>query len=130
MKKTLLASLLSLTIFLSGGALLVYAQSSGSPPPPPGQLPNPFKGGNSLIGLFQTIVNDILMPIGGVIAVLAFIYAGFLYVTARGNEGQVKTAHKALLYTAIGTAILLGAWVIAKVICQTIGQLGGPVCPV
>ncbi len=93
------------------------------------KISNPFSGGDTLFALLRTIINDILMPIGGVLAVLAFIYSGFLYVTAQGNETKIKTAHTALLYTAIGTAVLLGSWVLATVICNTIGQLGGPVCP-
>ena len=91
-------------------------------------LDNPFSGGDSLFDLLRLIINDILLPIGGVLAVLAFIYSGFLYVMAQGNETKLAKAHKALLYTSIGTAILLGSWVLANVICQTIGQLGGPVC--
>lgn len=145
-KKTFLASFLSLTIFFALGAGIVFSQEEeGSFPveekggfpveekgsnPGDTTLKNPFRGGqNSLFGLLKTIINDILMPIGGVLAVLAFIYSGFLYVTARGNQTKIDTAHKALLYTAIGTAVILGAWVFATVICQTIGQLGGPVCP-
>jgi len=92
------------------------------------KLDNPFKGGNSLFELLKSVMNDIVLPIGGVLAVLAFIYSGFLYVTAQGDETQLKTAHKALLYTSIGTAVLLGSWVLANVICETIGQLGGPAC--
>jgi hypothetical protein len=94
----------------------------------PFKIDNPFKYGNSLFELLRAIINNILMPIGGVLAVLAFIYSGFLYVTAQGNMEKIKTAHKALLYTAIGTAVLLGSWVIANAICNTIQQLGGPLC--
>lgn len=88
-----------------------------------GVLPNPFKGGCSLYELLEAIIQNILLPIGAVLAVLAFIYSGFLYVTARGNTTKIKTAHRALLYSAIGTAILLGAWAIAKVIQNTIGNI-------
>ena len=77
----------------------------------------------------KVILNDIIMPIGGVLVVLAFIYSGFLYVTAQGDTKKISDAHKALLYTAIGTAVLLGSWVLATAICKTIGQLGGPICP-
>ena len=86
----------------------------------PIELKNPFSGGNSLFGLLEKVVNEILLPIGGILAVLAFIYSGFLFVTAQGNETKLKTAKTALLYTAIGTALLLGAWVFAKAICGTI----------
>ncbi|PIQ66253.1 MAG: hypothetical protein COV96_02450 [Candidatus Zambryskibacteria bacterium CG11_big_fil_rev_8_21_14_0_20_42_18] len=91
-------------------------------------LNNPFNGSDSLFELLKSIMNNIVLPIGGVLAVLAFIYSGFLYVTAQGDESQLKTAHRALLYTSIGTAVLLGSWVLANVICQTIGLLGGPAC--
>ena len=100
----------------------------GNPPAEPIKIPNPFQGGDSLYALLKTIIEKILMPIGGVLAVLAFIYSGFMYVTAQGNEEKIKKAHSALLTTAIGTAVLLGSWALASVICETIGQLGGPVC--
>jgi Type IV secretion system pilin len=121
-KKTFLASLLSLSIFFIMGVALVSAQPTG--PSVNIKLPNPFAGGgNSLFALLEKVINNILLPIGGVLAVLAFIYAGFLYVTAQGNEAKLQTAHKALLYTSVGTAVLLGSWVIAKVIENTINQL-------
>lgn len=118
------------------GAVLVYAQEEGGGGGGeegggnPGiiiRLSNPFNcGGVSPCTLFTflgAIINNILLPIGGVLAVLAFIYSGFLYVTAQGSETKLATAHKALLYTSIGTAVLLGSWVIAKVIENTINQL-------
>ena len=83
---------------------------------------NPFKQ-NSIQGLIEVIVNDILMPVGGVIAVLMIMYAGFLYVTARGNSSKIEKAHQALLWAVIGAAILLGALVISEAISKTIGQL-------
>ena len=134
MKKTLLSPLLSLLIFFSL-TVLVYAQptSGGNPPTSGGNpiqfsLDNPFGANKSLFTLMKAIVDNIILPIGGVLAVLAFIYSGFLYVTAQGDESKIKTAHKSLLYTSIGTAVLLGSWLLANLICETIGQLGGPVC--
>ncbi|MEX2013429.1 MAG: hypothetical protein WD897_00740 [Parcubacteria group bacterium] len=132
--KKLSAVLVSLSIFFVTGAVLVYAQENiiTNPSPttvttnPSGniiKLENPFRGGDSLFALLRMIIDNIILPIGGVLAVLAFIYSGFLYVTAQGNETKLATAHRALLYTAIGTAVLLGSWVIAKVIENTINQL-------
>lgn len=143
MKKTFLTSLLLLTIFFAIGSAITSAQTGGSGttggtggtgntnnPRLAVTLENPFKntGSNSLFDLLKAVINNILLPIGGVIAVLSFIYSGFLYVMAQGNETKLSTAHKALLYTSIGTAVLLGSWVLANVICNTIGLLGGPVC--
>jgi hypothetical protein len=142
MKKILLTATLSLTLLIAFSAVVpVYAQSTGSNPPPisgsnpppitgsnpdGNKLPNPFRCAGedcNLIGLLKAIVNNILMPIGVVLAVLAFIYAGFKYVMAQGNVNKVAEAHRTLLYTAIGTAILLGAWTIANVIHNTITSI-------
>lgn len=87
-------------------------------------FPNPFsKAGNDLFTVMKNIVNQVILPIGGVIAVLAFIFTGFKYVMAKGKPDKIQEANRALLYTAIGTAILLGAWVIANVIGNTVNQL-------
>lgn len=105
--------------------------------PPPGgrgtiiKIENPFKcpSGSStsnectIPDFIKVVIEKILMPIGGVVAVLMVMWAGFLYVTAGGNENQIKKAHDALLSAVIGAAILLGAWVIATAIQGTIDQL-------
>ncbi len=114
-------------------ARVALAQSGGGPGGNEGgpsknvnvpiQLDNPFSVGNDLFELADALVNKVVLPIGGVLCVLGFIYAGFVYVTARGNPTKISTAHNALLYSAIGTAILLGAWVIASVIKNTIMAL-------
>jgi SNF family Na+-dependent transporter len=138
--KKLSAVLVSFSLLFVIGIISVYAQQGGGTNPPQGggtnppqgggtnipvniTLTNPFSKADSLFELLETVVNDILLPIGGVLAVLAFIYSGFKYVTAQGNEDKIKTAHKALLYTSIGTAVLLGSWVIAQLIENTINQL-------
>ena len=87
-------------------------------------IPNPFKQ-DTIEALIRTIINDILIPIGGVIATVMIIYAGFKYVTAGGNDTKIKEAHDALKWAVIGAAILLGAWVISEAIGATINQLKG-----
>lgn len=138
MKKTF-AFCLSLIILLSLGGFVVSAQNTSTTDEPTTrttdgpttrttdigfrELENPFRNADTLDELLNLILNDIVLPIGGILAVLAFIYSGFLYVTAQGNESKLAKAHSALLYTAIGTAVLLGAAVIASVIGNTVEQL-------
>jgi hypothetical protein len=86
-------------------------------------LGNPFKTGSSLEGFLNNLIDNLVFPIGGILAVLAFIYSGFLYVMARGNSTKISEANKALLYTAIGTAVLLGARIISAVVGGTVQQL-------
>ena len=81
-------------------------------------LQNPL-GNQSLIGFFESIL-DVIMIFAVPIIVFFIIYAGFLYVTAQGNESKVSTAHMALLYSVIGGVIILGARVILAVISGTI----------
>lgn len=117
--------------FVFGSLILLgitFANSVFADPPSGGgvnivKLENPFKFGNDLYSFVEALINGIVLPLGGMLCVLAFIYAGFLYVKARGNEDEIKNAHRAFLYSAIGTAILLGAWAIANAVRATIGQL-------
>jgi len=114
--------------YAQGGKTLPNPPAGGTTQPPPApikmniQIDNPFKK-STIKDLIETIVNDILIPIGAVVAVLMIIYAGFLFVTARGNETQITKARQALLWAVIGAAILLGAWVISQAITTTIDQL-------
>lgn len=86
-------------------------------------LENPFKIGNNLYDVLKNIVHNVLLPIGGILCVLAFIFAGFKYVTAQGDPKAIDTAHKMLLYASIGTVLLLGAEVFSTAISNTVNSL-------
>lgn len=66
---------------------------------------------------------DIVTEFGAVVAVLFIIWSGFLFVKAQGNQDALKKAKSTLYTTIIGTAILLGASVIAKIILNTLSQI-------
>lgn len=87
------------------------------------KLTNPLKV-TSIEGLIAAII-EIVVKIGAPLIVLFIIYSGFLFVKAQGNEEKLKEAKKALAWTVVGAAILLGAWLIAEVIQGTIKNLGG-----
>lgn len=57
-----------------------------------------------------------LITIATSVAVLLFMYAGFLYMTSRGNESQVKQATTIFTNVAIGFAIMLIAWLLVATI--------------
>ena len=81
-------------------------------------LQNPLKS-DSLLGFFQSIL-DAIMVFAVPIIVFFIIYAGFLYVMARGNADGVGKAHRALLYAVIGGLIILGAQIILSIISATV----------
>lgn len=69
-------------------------------------------------GLLEAVVY-IALPIIS----LFIVYAGFLFVTARGDTNQISTARKNFLYVVIGALLILGAWALAELIGGTIEQL-------
>jgi len=66
---------------------------------------------------------DIVLTIGIPIVVLAIIYSGFLFIQAQGNPEKLKTAKKTLLFTIIGATLLLGSYVIANAIGNTVDEI-------
>lgn len=91
------------------------------------QIENPFRSdeiGSSLINFLRFIINSIVLPIGTVIAVVFLIFSGFLFVTAQGNEEKLSKAKTGFLWTAVGVAVLLGAWAITEGLTATICSIG------
>lgn len=86
-------------------------------------IPNPLGTKNNTLIAFITLLLDTIFPIASLFSIFMMIYAGFLMVTAGGNEEKLKDARQAFLWTVIGIAILLGAKVLSAVICGTVNQL-------
>lgn len=99
-----------------------------------GATPPTTQGGNSLIG-FQNPLNasticqalkiflDALMALAVPIAVVFLVYAGFLFVWARGNKDALVKAKHNILYTILGIAIFMGAWLLGQVVANTFNSL-------
>ncbi len=75
------------------------------------------------LGDFIKVIANIIMQIGGIVAVVFIIWSGFLFVTARGNEEQLKKARSVFFWTIIGAVILLGAYAIAVAVVAFINSL-------
>jgi len=87
-----------------------------------GKVPNPLNVdtvSEVLLALF-----NIIKEIGMVVVVVAIIYTGFLFVTAQGNDKKLGEAKQSLQWVIIGSALVLGAWALAKAIEVTITHLG------
>lgn len=72
--------------------------------------------------LRATIVKIINVVLGlvGIIFLILIIISGFKYMTAAGNEEQVKKAVKQIGHAVIGLIIILAAWGISIFIIQRI----------
>ena len=73
------------------------------------------------ITLFKNVMDFLLFVLAMPLAALLFCYAGFLYLTAQGDEGKVKQAHQIFFYVVIGFAIALAGWLIVKAIVTGLG---------
>lgn len=140
MKKIALVStyLGFLFVVLSLGSSLLPQQlaAQGTKIPATGQnldikfhLDNPLKTTKDLKGFVDEILQGVVLLLFPVVVVM-FLYSGFLFVTAQGNTEKLGEAKKALMYTLIGAAIVLGAEGLSHVIQNTISCIAGSTdCP-
>lgn len=84
-------------------------------------IKNPLKSQN-IIDLIRTVLEGVI-KIAMPVIVLAVIYCGFLFVAAQGKSEKLGDAKRALSYTLVGAAILLGSWAIAQLIVSTVQSL-------
>lgn len=87
------------------------------------KINNPLQHDIDTLPKFINKLVEIFLMIGTPIVALMIIYAGFLFVVARGNPEAIEKAKKTLGYTLLGAAILLGAFVISTAIQDTITNI-------
>jgi hypothetical protein len=105
-------------------SFFIYADSHIAPtPPPPGgsTIVNPI-GYSSIDDLLTAILNFVVQ-LGTPVVTIAIIYVGFKFVAARGNSQKIEEAKSNLWYVLIGSAIILGAFVLRAVITGTVSQI-------
>ena len=70
---------------------------------------------SSLVGLANNIIRFLII-LGFSVFSIMFMYAGWLYLTAVGNTGQISKAHTLFLDAIIGFIIMLAAWLLVDFI--------------
>lgn len=61
----------------------------------------------------------------GVIFLVLIIYAGFLWMTAGGDEGKVSTAKDIMIRSVVGLVILLSAYAISTFVIEALIEATG-----
>ncbi|HAZ29018.1 MAG TPA: hypothetical protein DCY48_04585 [Candidatus Magasanikbacteria bacterium] len=59
---------------------------------------------------------NVALTMVGLIFLVLMVYAGYLWMTARGNEDQVKKAQQIIITTVIGMVIVLSAYAITYLV--------------
>lgn len=78
-------------------------------------------GGTDLVGIVGNVVK-IVLTLLGVIVLVIIVYAGFLWMTAGGNEDQVKKAKQWLINAIIGLALVLSAYAISSFVVTNLSS--------
>lgn len=121
------------SIHVAFGAPAVFAQNassteatstpSGAPTVIDLNIPNPLAGTvDSLPQLFQQIV-QIIISVGIPLIAIALVYSGFLFVSARGSDENIKHAKTVFTYAVIGGLILLASWLVAGAVKDALTSL-------
>jgi cytochrome bd-type quinol oxidase subunit 2 len=77
-------------------------------------------GSGSIFALVSTVMNWLLGLIG-VLAVVAFVISGILYLTAAGDEEQIERAKSTMMFAIIGLVVAL----VGLVIVNAVGGITG-----
>ena len=134
MTQRFLATLLvSLLLLLSGGLALAAVGEVGGGGGgdrvdlmgggDSGTLKNPIEA--DTFEQFITAVLRVAIQILWPFVVLAFIYAGFMFVRAQGNPEEIQHAKTAMIYSVIGAFILFAAYGFTKIIESTVKNVTG-----
>ncbi len=76
---------------------------------------------NTSISTLITKAMQWLLYIFGFVAVIAFIIAGFMYLTAAGDESKIKTAKNAMIWSIVGIVVALAGLIIITAVMAYLG---------
>ncbi len=62
--------------------------------------------GDGIIGIMTSIMQWLLILVG-ILAIIAFVIAGIMYLTSMGDEGRAESAKKAMIYAVFGVVVAL-----------------------
>lgn len=115
---TALTTLTASALLLACSATIAYAEV-----PIAVMDPTPIPSPTGKIGSlndFVLLLIRLMMLVAVPGLVLALIWAGFLFVTARGDEKQLERAKSVFLWTMVGGAVVLGAQVLYMIAKGTV----------
>ena len=75
-------------------------------------------GGVSQIESFIQSVVQVLITLAGAVSVGFFVWGGYGYITSSGNPEKLDRSKSTIWHSAIGLAIVLGAFVLSSIVTQ------------
>jgi len=134
MKRSLLFTVLFSLLLSFGYAAVSPALAAGSPPDPGAEAlqllegtglggSTPAEAGAQLPVTIGKLVRAVLGLLG-IILIVLMIYAGFLWMTARGESGQVDKAKQTITRAVIGAVIVFSAYAITGFVVNAVIEAG------
>jgi hypothetical protein len=87
------------------------------------RLDNPLSSQFDTIPKFISGALKVMVMVAVPVISLFLVYSGFMFVLAQGNQEKLGKARENFLYVIIGSVLILGAWVIASVLGNTVSEL-------
>ena len=117
-KYTLIGILLFSPIFVSAG--LVPCGAKINDPATPWNEMDPC-GFSHLMIMINGIIYFLLFNVAIPVAAILFAYAGFMFMTAAGNEGKISKAKEIFGAVLYGLLIAFLAWLIVNTVLTALG---------
>jgi hypothetical protein len=115
------AKIFSRGFFLGAGSFLAHPALAQWSDPKSGTLKTdsglPSSGVDSIVSNLMFW----MLSLVGFLAVIGFIISGILYLTAAGNDGQIKTAKTAMTWSIVGVIVALVGYVVIQAVDLWLG---------
>lgn len=112
MTRRLLLALIALVVILAPAVALAQG------------IQNPIKGCNQLGECLAQLIRGVLALVG-VLAVGFIVYGGLLYITAGGNDDQIRQGKNAITGAIVGIILVGLAFAIVEFVYRALGGDGG-----
>lgn len=80
------------------------------------------------VGQVENFIRNVIQVVAGLAGLIAtgfFVVGGFGYITSSGNPENLDKSKRTLLYSGIGLAITIGAFVLSNIISEIAGKAFG-----
>ena len=75
-------------------------------------------------------VIQVFVTLAGLVSAGFFVWGGITYITSTGNPESMDRSKKTIVNSAIGLAVVLGAFVLSNIVTQlATGAFGAPAAP-
>lgn len=110
---------LILTLFVLAAPATALAQSATSTTGAVVKLQDPLDLKGGIPELVGNIVNA-AVGIVGAMALLIFVYGGFLLLTSAGEAGKIQSGKDAMKWSVIGLAVVFSSYALVRFVLSTL----------